>query len=554
VTEPTGWIPPPPPPLPDSAEAVERHWLWPVSIILLALVLLLSLTGGALLVRSQQGEIRALERDLTQVRAELEATREELTAAREELAAARADADTDTDTGAPDSPDSDGGGFGGLLDDLLEGFGGLGELQDLLEGFGGLGDGGPGGNPSVLACLQDALAPQGGVQPVPSGSAPEQVAAIAERVEEIRGLTFDGEVDARFLDSAAFSAEVRAAFDSDYPASDADLDERLLVALGAIPADFDLREGYLDLIAGQAAGFYSTDTTEIVVLADDPDAPLSPAEQVTLAHELEHALSDERLGLPELGDAGTDGDGARASLALVEGGATLAMQQFAGRSLGPMEQLGMGLDPSAAAAQAQLQQFPVYLQRDLIFPYEEGLAFACGIHAAGGWPAVDATYVDLPTTSAQILWPERYAAGEAAAAPRPFGGPPAGFREARATTVGAADLLWLFEAPGDDTAATLDDPRGRAAAWAGGTVRLLTRGQDNVVSIALVQRPGERDLCGSIVDWYRAAFPGDAEVPTEPDERIAVDGTAQDAVVICADDEVRLGIGPDLASARAAAA
>jgi hypothetical protein len=528
----------------EEPTAPDRHWLWPVSVIGMALLLLVTAAGGSLLVLGQQRQVRALEQDLAR-------TQSELTEVRAELAEARADGGGDPDsTPAPE-------GLGGLLEGLLEGLGGeggTGLLDGLLDGLGGDLDGllGGEGQAALLACLSGAMAPEGSVRPIPDGSASEQVAAIAERVEELRGLTFPDDVATRFLPGPEFEAEVRERFDADYRPADAELDERTLAALGAIPADFDLRERYLDLISGQAAGFYTTDTQEIVVRADDPDAALSPAEQVTLAHELEHALSDAVLGIPDLADT-DDGDAARAALALVEGGATLAMQQFAGTSLGPMAQLRMGMDPAIAESQAQLETFPHHLQRELVFPYETGLAFACGLHADGGWDAVDAAYADLPTTTAEILWPQRYGQGGGpGAGDLTFSATPTGFEDERTTTFGAAELLWLLEAPGGDPEAAPEDARARAAAWDGGTLRLLTRGADTAVGLAIAQRPGEPDLCESLASWYRGAFPGQ-DGTAQPGERLVRTGGGQTGVLRCGTDAVRLGIGPDADAARDAA-
>ena len=51
-------------------------------------------------------------------------------------------------------------------------------------------------------------------------------------------------------------------------------------------------------------------------------------------------------------------------------------------------------------------------------------------------------------------------------------------------------------------------------------------------------------------EWYDAAF-DDSEVETKASEQLARDGDRQDAVVSCSEDEVRLGIGPDIDTARA---
>jgi hypothetical protein len=161
---------------------------------------------------------------------------------------------------------------------------------------------------------------------------------------------------------------------------------------------------------------------------------------------------------------------------------------------------------------------------------------------------VDAAYAQRPTTTAEILFPERYP--RAAIEPRPLPAPGGTWTQADADTLGAADLLFLFEAPGDDREAALDQPRARAADWAGGTYALHTDGDATALAVGLVGGAGRGPgLCDSMAQWYDAAFPDAAEVPAEG-AALARDGAAQDAVLRCGGDEVRLGIAPDLATAR----
>ncbi|GIU89385.1 MAG: hypothetical protein KatS3mg010_0484 [Acidimicrobiia bacterium] len=167
--------------------------------------------------------------------------------------------------------------------------------------------------------------------------------------------------------------------------------------------------------------------------------------------------------------------------------------------------------------QRALEDAPPFLAAQLEFPYTEGLSFVCALQSAGGWDAVDAAYREPPTTTAQVLFPERYAAGEGAVAVDPPSGPRGdGWRHVRTTTFGAADLLLLFEDAG------LDDPRDRAGAWAGGTVAQYRDGDDVAVRIGLVQHEDADDLCASMRDWA---------------------ATVEDAAVTCAGDRVSVAIG-----------
>lgn len=452
-----------------------------------------------------------------------------------------------------------GGGLGELFGDLFgDGGGDLdglldGSLEGLLDGlFGGDDLLGGAGGADLSRCLAggglDSLL--GGGDPIVADSLDEQIDATVERVEAMRGLAFQEPVEPELLPTAEFVARITELVSEDYTAADADRDRRVLAALGAVEPDVDLRALVLDLVGEQAAGFYSTDTGQLVVRADDPNAPLGPAGLVILAHELLHAAADQNLGLPVDHHDGDGGDDARASLALVEGDATLFMQQFALGALDLMDQLAMATDPSVAASQEQIADFPQYLQRELVFPYTEGMAFVCELYADGRWPAVDAAYDTLPTTTAQILWPERYTAGEEAAPVAELGSPGGSWSQADTTTFGAAELLWLFSAPGDDAAVALDAPRERAAGWAGGRMQLWTDGADSAVGITLAQRADEPDLCGSMTAWHAAAFPDAQSASTSRDEALAARDQDQHTVIACTGDSVRVGVAPDLATAR----
>jgi hypothetical protein len=167
----------------------------------------------------------------------------------------------------------------------------------------------------------------------------------------------------------------------EYTAADADIDARILSLLGAIPEGTDLRALQSDLLAGQVAGYYDPETGDIVV-RDDGDGELDVTERLTLAHELDHALTDQALGLPDT-DVEGQSDATLAGLALVEGDATLLMQQWALANLGIVDQFQQLLDPQVAQAQADLEKVPHYLQQELMFPYLSGLSYACRLYAEG---------------------------------------------------------------------------------------------------------------------------------------------------------------------------
>ena len=125
-----------------------------------------------------------------------------------------------------------------------------------------------------------------------------------------------------------------------------DFDTRLWIALAMLEPGTDLAATYMDLLDSAVAGYYDPETEELVVATNSSDTPLSATDQVTLAHELIHALTDARLGFPDsIDDPRADPERARALQALIEGDATLGMQQFSLGALDLMDQFGMLLDP-----------------------------------------------------------------------------------------------------------------------------------------------------------------------------------------------------------------
>ncbi|MGH2683672.1 MAG: hypothetical protein ACRDIX_10610 [Actinomycetota bacterium] len=405
---------------------------------------------------------------------------------------------------------------------------------------------------SFSAGLCIGLAGGGSAGPLSETPDTSTVEEVARALEGIRELTFRELPEPRYLSPAQIAEEVEEAFVEDYPTAEAEDDERALAILGAIPPDIDLKETLSGFVAEQVAGFYDPDTGDLVVLGSA--GRLDPVEKVTLAHELDHALTDQALGIPleEPPPPGAE-DSALAVRALAEGDATLTMAMFAARSLSYEEQLSINLSsfPDQGSL-TEIAQVPHYLARSMLFPYLEGLLFVCDLHVEGGWEAVNDAYLDPPTTSAQILFPERYEAGEEAVDPRDPGGLPAPWRRSEVSAFGAADLLFLFEAPGGDPAEALEGPLDLAAGWAGGEMHLWRRGEDSALGVALVQRPQERSLCDAVARWYGAAF-GGQDGGARAGETLALDGGAQDAVLRCSGADVRLGIGPDLTAARALA-
>ncbi|MDX1657342.1 MAG: hypothetical protein R3343_00840 [Nitriliruptorales bacterium] len=377
----------------------------------------------------------------------------------------------------------------------------------------------------------------------------EQLERVAAVVESIRGLEFEQVPEPTIVPPDELAERIGQELQA-YTPEDAAEDERILVALGVLTPDDDLRALIIRGYSEQVAGYYDPETRELVVGVEDVSARLGRIEELVLAHELQHALADAVLGLPELdGDAVGEEDAVLARQALTEGDATLTMQHYVEEGFSVVDQLLLPTELADLAEQlAGFTELPHYVQRSFTFPYEEGTVFVSELVARGGWTAVNDAYSAPPTTTAEILFPDRYPGGETLPVAPPAG-PGEGWQLLRDAEFGAADLLFLFEAPGNDPDLALEDPLAGAAAWRGGRLHLYTSDDTSAVGIALATDDAAT-LCTSVGAWYDAAHSDDRETSTGEDLR-RWEGGRWSATLSCEADSVRLGIGPTVAIAGA---
>jgi hypothetical protein len=188
--------------------------------------------------------------------------------------------------------------------------------------------------------------------------------------------------------------------------------------------------------------------------------------EVTIAHELTHALEDQVFGLRDT-EALSD-DRTLAYDSLTEGTATAVMVQFAAeRNL--LGQLLLA-DPGSS----DIDEVPEALQAQLVFPYLGGQEFVQELRRAGGdWDLVNvAEREQPPTSSEQILHPAKYLEGEEPEKVRLGAGRLLGAAWQRRDTgdVGEFDLRQLIRIGAD--AATAAEA---AAGWAGGSFAMWRR-------------------------------------------------------------------------------
>jgi hypothetical protein len=247
----------------------------------------------------------------------------------------------------------------------------------------------------------------------PSGPSLEQ---IARRVERVRELEFDrlprvvrvserevGRAALRELDRQMSTAEVEA-------------EEQLLELLGLLPAGADIRDLLATALAGEVGGYYVPRTGTLALVRGTGLGGLF--EEVALAHELTHALEDQRFGIASRGASGFLRDRATAEGALHEGTATVVMVDYLLLTRGgaddvPAELRAQVLEEIEGVALPASSGLPRYLREGLVFPYVYGAALVNRIESESGWAAVDRAFgPDAPVSTEQVLHPEKHAARE----------------------------------------------------------------------------------------------------------------------------------------------
>lgn len=193
--------------------------------------------------------------------------------------------------------------------------------------------------------------------------------------------------------------------------------ESLTVALAAlhlVEPNIDLQGDLHALLREQVMGYYDVEQNAVYMVSN-ADLTALP-DQVLYAHEFAHALQDQNFGLAELGLATTDqfydyDDRLLALAALVEGDAEQVQTQYMEEVL-TREEVVVVQQAYGRSSEARLNAAPRILREAFLFPYTHGQDFVAALYDEGGWDLVNGAYLAPPTSSEQILHPERYLAGE----------------------------------------------------------------------------------------------------------------------------------------------
>jgi hypothetical protein len=302
---------------------------------------------------------------------------------------------------------------------------------------------------------------------VAAAPCPPAVSEVAAKVAKLRAVAGPFTPPCRFISPADLRAELDRKLRRDLPIPP----HRFLEALirtGFITGDpAQIYKSLLDFYSGQVLGFYEPQADQLVVVntpaADDVGSSL------VWAHELEHAVQEHRFHLPSrLLAMRDDSDEQRAASAVAEGEAMLVMFLISNPSADPN-----ALDRTEKTVCEQARTLrrppgvPEYFVADLVFPYTTGFAAVLRAYRGGGWDAVNHLLARPPTTTAELLHPDRSGTPDGVPA-RALPAAPPGWEEVLTDSVGEWGLAFLLGRGADPERAA-----AVASGWDGDRMRLI---------------------------------------------------------------------------------
>lgn len=259
----------------------------------------------------------------------------------------------------------------------------------------------------------------GAGDPAMSSKETRVVAKTLELMSELRGVKATKAVPGVKLKREELVARVKEKALREYPPEALRREGQLIQIMGFAPASFDYLGEMMKLLEAQLEGFYDPKNGTMYLASE-----LRGKEaQATLAHELVHALQDQRWDLKSRSDYKPgQGDKTLALAALAEGDATSAMFDFVMHdSKLQKNQQKTALDipeemlremMRTAINTGDITSVPHILRSTLVAPYVDGLVFVQALRRKGGWASVDKAWDRLPTTTEQILHVDKWEANE----------------------------------------------------------------------------------------------------------------------------------------------
>jgi hypothetical protein len=385
----------------------------------------------------------------------------------------------------------------------------------------------PGGAATAAGAIRSLCEPVDvpELAPASADEVPEEIAAVMDQVEQVRGLTFERAPVAEAIDDQEMDRRLAENFETYYPEEPYARRTFAWRTIGVLPPDGDLREALRSYQEGQVIGFYDPATGELVYLGE---GDIGLEERYVLAHELTHALDDQHFDLTRLDDLAVacHDEAFEAALGAVEGSAqyfaTEVLLEFPEIDLSDLGDLADALTSALGESQGP-SDVPPFVQELQLWPYLAGQAFMTERSMQGDDAAVDQALTTLPATTEQVLHPDRYPSDHPTEVDIPDLSQALGPRwgDLDAMEVGEAWLAAMLHLRLDD--ATSDDA---AEGWDGGVYRAWSDGEDVVVVLRTAwDSPADADAFATALRSWIDGSEGSAEGLRDGDQVLLVAAT-----------------------------
>ncbi len=355
--------------------------------------------------------------------------------------------------------------------------------------------------------------------------------AIIEQVSRLRGLTPKQPIQKGVKSRAEISEYLNRHVRENYGEEQLQTEGRMLKTLGLIPEQSDYRDLVMKLLTEQVGGYYDPDRKTFFIAGWLPIEQQRPV----MVHELTHALQDQYFDLNTVIKRDLkshDDDRVLAHQAIFEGDAMAVMMDSLleplGRNFSQLPDLVSAMRSQFAGMDSQFEVFrsaPMYLKESLLFPYGYGAAFLQKVRASQPWSAVDKIYSDLPSSTEQIIHPDKYLVARDDPRTVAVADPSAGLGGTWKTTyqnvLGEFSLYIFLKLQLPD-----EQARTAAAGWDGDEIVMVEDGAGKrAIFLSTVWDSPEdaAEFQAAAIQWLRLRHPGAKVLKELPDSYELVD-------------------------------
>ncbi|MEK6221953.1 MAG: hypothetical protein N2D54_06860 [Chloroflexota bacterium] len=232
---------------------------------------------------------------------------------------------------------------------------------------------------------------------------------IQSQVEQIRGINVEVKPDSFLVAKSKIREILEGDLYSPALVSDSEKDKRVIDLLGLASQSYSFTEHGLNKWADHYGGLYIPGIQAVYFTG----LSLGDVESYAYSQAYALLLSDQEFDLVGLGSYPAClnlSDECLALLAFVKGDSALTANQWNNQfgSLSQQDQEILNSAPYFISGSTP----PAFASPDQLFVYNQGSAFVAALQANGGWGRVNDAYLSPPTTTEQIMHPEKYLAAE----------------------------------------------------------------------------------------------------------------------------------------------